>query len=381
MRRHPKPRLRDDHHIERHASWLELFYDLVYAVTVSQLAHRLYPDLTPLAFVQFLGVFVPVWWAWVGQTMFSTRFDSDDPVQRVLTLAQMLFAAVMAVQVGGMAYDDFRGFALAYAALRACLVLQYLRVWRHDRDSRAVTGYLAAVFSVSVGFAVASALTGPRVAWATWLTGILVDVLGPRFAVKRLQRAPVHGTHLPERFALFTLIFLGESLAAEVRGLAAANLWLPSVVIGLLGFTVAGGLWWLYFDHFSRPDVGRLVRSGQSLVYVHLPLILALAFVVGGVERALQESSDRNLSPQTALMLFGGTALWLVSFVAAKAVTVPGTVARGRAWPPLVAAFLAVLAFVAHGETPAFVAMTLLAALFVALVVLHEREQGRAEAA
>ena len=95
-----KPRLRDDHHLERHASWLELFFDLVFAITVSQLAHRLYPDLTPLKFAQFLGLFLPVWWAWVGQTMFATRFDSDDAAQRVLTLAQMLFARSEERRVG-----------------------------------------------------------------------------------------------------------------------------------------------------------------------------------------------------------------------------------------------------------------------------------------
>ncbi len=376
MKHHRKPRLRDDHHVERHATWLELFYDLVFAVTVSQLAHRLYPDLTPLAFVQFLGLFVPVWWAWVGQTMFTTRFDSDDPVQRVLTLAQMLFAAVMAVQVSGMSVDDFRGFALAYAALRTCLVLQYLRVWRHDPDSRSVTGFLAAVFAVGVLFAATSAFVGTTLAWVTWLAGLAVDLVGPRLAVRRLQRVPVHGTHLPERFALFTLIFLGESLAAVVRGLAAADLWLPSVVIGVLAFVTAACVWWEYFDHFSRPDVGSLVRSGQSLLFVHLPLMLALAFVVAGVERALQESSDHALSPQTARMLYGGAVLWLASFVTARAVTVPETVRGRRAWPAVTAAALLLALLPLRERLPPIVGVAVVTGVFVTLVLVHERRRA-----
>lgn len=376
MARSRKPRLRDDHHVERHASWLELFYDLVFAVTVSQLAHRLQPDLTPLKFAQFLGLFVPVWWAWVGQTMFATRFDSDDPLQRVLTLAQMLFAAVMAVQAGGMTYDDFRGFAIGYAALRMCLVFQYVRVWRHDPGSRAVSGFLATVFSIGAALAFASAFAGPTLAWVVWLAGLLVDLLAPRLAVRRMQRVPVHGTHLPERFALFTLIFLGESLAGEVRGLAEADLWLPSVVVGVLAFAIASCLWWVYFDHFGRRDVGRLVRSGQSLIFVHLPLMLALAVIVAGVERSIQEASDYSLSPQTALMLYGGSALWLVSFVTARAVTVPETVRGGGAWPDLGVALCAVLLFLAHGEVRPLLAVFLLAAAFVTLVVLHERRKS-----
>ena len=370
-----KPRLRDDHHLERHASWLELFYDLIFAVTISQLAHHLQADLTLRTFAEFLGLFVPVWWGWVGQTMFSTRFESDDPVQRVFTLVQMLCAAIMAVQLGGHGLDAFRGFAFAYAALRACLVLQYARVWRHDPGSRAISGYLAGVFSVGTLLAFASAFAPPVVAWPLWLGAMASDLIGPRFAIARLQQVPVHRGHLPERLALFTLIFLGESQAAVVRGLGAADLWLPSVVIGVLGFGVAASLWWVYFDHFSRADIGARVRSGQSVLFAHLPLLLGLAFMVGGVERALQEASDYSLSPQTALLLFGGTALWLVSFVTAKAVTVPETVGKARAWPEAGVAFVAVLLFLAHGELRPVLAVLALALSLVVLVVLHERRK------
>ena len=377
-RPHSKPRLRDDHHLERHASWLELFYDLIFAVTISQLAHHLQADLSPRTLAEFLGLFVPVWWAWVGQTMFSTRFESDDPVQRVFTLFQMLCAAIMAVQLGGMDLDAFHGFAFAYAALRACLVLQYVRVWRHDPGSREISGYLARVFAVGTVLAFASAFATPMVAWPLWLGAMAADIIGPRLASSLMRSAPVHRGHLPERLALFTLIFLGESLAAEVRGLAAADLWLPSVLIGVLSFGVAASLWWVYFDHFSRPDVGERVRSGQSVLFAHLPLLLGLAFMVGGVERALQESSDYSLSPQTALLLFGGTTLWLAAFVLAKAVTVPATVAERRAWPEAGVALVAVLLFIAHGELRPLVAMLVLALAMVALVVLHERRKHAA---
>ncbi|MCE9627138.1 MAG: low temperature requirement protein A, partial [Candidatus Eisenbacteria bacterium] len=252
MARHVKPHLRNDHHLERHASWLELFYDLVFAVTVSQLAHHLNAELTPVKLAEFLGLFVPVWWAWTGQTMFSTRFESDDPVQRVFTLLQMLCAAAMAVQAGSHGLDAFHGFAFAYAALRFCLVLQYWRVWRHDTSSREITGYLARVFMIGTVLAFASGFAPPVVAWPLWLAAVAADLIGPRLAVARMKQAPVHRGHLPERLALFTLIFLGESLAALVRGLGEADLWLPSVLIGVFTLVIAASLWWTYFDHFAR---------------------------------------------------------------------------------------------------------------------------------
>ncbi len=369
----PKPRLRDDHHLERHASWLELFYDLVFAVTVSQLAHRLTLDLGPLEWAQFLGLFVPVWWAWVGQTMFATRFESDDPVQRVLTLFQMLCAAIMAVQAGGVTHDRFQGFAIAYAALRTGLVLQYLRVWRHDPSSRAVSGWLAGSFSVGVLCSIAAALAPASIAWMLWLLALVVDLAGPRLGVERMRRAPVHRTHLPERFALFTLIFLGESLAAVVRGLAAADLWWSSVVIGVFAFVIASCLWWLYFDHFARADVGERLHSGQTLLFMHLPLMLALAGLVAGVERALQEASDLHLSPQTMAMVCGGTVLWLVSFVSLQAVTVPPTVAGRRKWPAIVGAGLVAMLPWSELAWSPLLTFALVTTILMALVVAHER--------
>ena len=373
MAHHRKPRLRDDHHLERHASWLELFYDLVFAVTVSQLAHRLTLELTPLAIAQFLGLFVPVWWGWVGQTMFSTRFESDDPVQRILTLFQMLCAAIMAVQAGGATHAQFQGFAIAYAALRAGLVLQYLRVWRHDPASRAVSGWLAGVFTIGVLLAGLAGFVGPQWAWPVWLLALSVDLVGPRLGIARMRRAPVHPTHLPELFALFTLIFLGESLAAEVRGLAAADLWLPSVVIGVFAFVIASCLWWLYFDHFARSDIGDRLMSGQGMLFMHLPLMLGLAGIVAGVERALQEASDAHLTRQTMVMLGGGTAFWLFAFVALQALTVPATVERSRKWPPLAVACVTLGLVAADRMVAPITAVAALAVLFVLLVVAHER--------
>jgi low temperature requirement protein LtrA len=246
-------------------------------------------------------------------------------------------------------------------------------VWRHDPSSRAVSGWLAGAFSVGVVCAVAAGLAPASLAWGLWLLALAVDLIGPRLGVERMRRAPVHRTHLPERFALFTLIFLGESLAAVVRGLAAADLWWPSVVIGVFAFVIASCLWWLYFDHFARPDVGERLHSGQTMLFMHLPLMLGLAALVAGVERSLQESSDAHLSRQSMAMVGGGSALWLLAFVGLQALTVPATVQGRRKWPPILGAALALGIMVADGAWMPMAAFAWYAAIFVALVVVHER--------
>lgn len=96
------PRLRiseDDEAQPRHATWLELFYDLVFVVAVSQLAHNLSKDVSLTGFLSFAALFVPVWWAWIGTTFYANRFDSDDVLRRLLMGLQMLAIASL-VQTG-----------------------------------------------------------------------------------------------------------------------------------------------------------------------------------------------------------------------------------------------------------------------------------------
>jgi low temperature requirement protein LtrA len=85
-----------DREKERHATWLELFYDLVFVGAVSQLASILNENYSPLGVLKFSALFVPVWWAWAGHTFYLTRFDSDDVGRRILTLIQIIAVASLA---------------------------------------------------------------------------------------------------------------------------------------------------------------------------------------------------------------------------------------------------------------------------------------------
>ena len=103
----------------RHTTWMEAFYDLIFVVAVAALGKRLYNDDSPAGILQFAGLFVPVWWAWVGHTIYAARFDTDDLVHRLATAAMMLAAAAMAVQIPTALEEGSAGFAAAYAGARA----------------------------------------------------------------------------------------------------------------------------------------------------------------------------------------------------------------------------------------------------------------------
>ena len=102
---------------ERHATWLELFYDLVFVAVVSQLSENLSHNISLAGVLSFIALFVPVWFAWIGAAFFATRFGTDDLAHRILTLLQMMGAAAMAVNVSHALGETSAGFALSYAEL------------------------------------------------------------------------------------------------------------------------------------------------------------------------------------------------------------------------------------------------------------------------
>jgi low temperature requirement protein LtrA len=179
--------------------------------------------------------------------------------------------------------------------------------------------------------------------------------------------------HLPDRFALFVILVLGESVAGIAHGLYAAE-WSPSAVpVALLSFVLAAALWWSYFDLAGARakrllnDMGgsRSSRSHDVYVFGQLPLTLALGMVGAGVELAVVESSRGEVPTSTRLLLAGGVALYLASVALTDTGMARGT--RSGWWWPLAAAGVALLEVAL--DLPAVVVVGALAALMVAVVV------------
>jgi low temperature requirement protein LtrA len=143
------PRLRTaiDTQRERHATWLELFYDLVFVAAISRLAGNLDRDYSLTGLLHVAVLFVPVWWAWIGQTFYLTRFDSDDLGHRLITMAQIMAVASLIVHVPDALGDSSTGFALSYAAVRFMLVAEYFRAARHIPYVRPIVNRYLAGFS------------------------------------------------------------------------------------------------------------------------------------------------------------------------------------------------------------------------------------------
>ena len=293
----------------RHATWLELFYDLVFVVAISQLAHKLSDHIDLKGFLSFVALFVPVWWAWIGTTFYANRFDSDDIVRRGLMGLQMLAIAALAVNVHHGLDSSSVGFALAYAASRVLLVLEYLLAGWHLPKARGLTTRYALGFSLGALLWILSVFVPLPLRFALWVLGLAVDFITPLTATEAIRQLPPHPEHLPERFGLFTIIVLGEAIIAVVNGVSEMAWGTASTVSAIAGFITAFSLWWLYFENVSG-SVLETVRSAARLrtamlwLYIHLPLVIGLAATGVGVEQVIEAAGSGDA--------LGGPERWLI---------------------------------------------------------------------
>src|SRR5689334_9614458 len=199
------PRLWAQNAQNRRVTWLELFFDLIYVAAVAEVGVPLGSDYTLAGLVRYSFLFVLIWWAWSGHTLYSTRFDHDDAVQRVLILVQCFIAAVMAANAkDALDSRSSAGFGAAYAGMRVVLVVQYLRA-RSLPETRGLTTRYAIGFGTAALLWVASAVAEVPERYWLWGLALTVDFVTPWVAAKHSRRFPPDAAHFPERFGLFTI--------------------------------------------------------------------------------------------------------------------------------------------------------------------------------
>ena len=375
------PELKTDE--ERSASKLELFFDLAFVLVVAELAIALREEVTVRGELLFAGMFTLVWWSWVSSTLYANRFDHDDVVYRLLKLTSMAAVIGLAASATEATGERFGVFVGCQILLRLSLLLQYRRAYQHIAHARPIARLYLVGAGVGALLWTVSLFVPRPVGFALWAAAVLVEALVPLVATRHSADVPLHVEHLPERFALFVILVLGESVAGIAHGLYDAK-WAPSAVaVAVLAFVLAAALWWSYFD-LAGARAKRLLnvvggdrsdRAHDVYVFGQLPLTLALATVGAAVELAVVQSGAGEVPAGTRLLLAGGVALYLVSM----SITDGGMSqdARRGWWWPLAAAVLAGLDAVL--ELPAFVVVGALAALLVAVVVggAVERSSGR----
>ena len=314
----PKLRREECEDGERSATWLELFFDLIFVVAIAQLAHNFQVEFNLLGLAKLGILFVPVWWCWVGATFYDTRFDNDGLVDRLITLVQMAIAASMAANIHHGLSSSSVNFALSYIAFRMVLVCQYLHAGYHVPQARYLTNWYASGFGISIIFWIASVLVPLPWRFVLWGLGLLIDFTTPLTAGTRVAKIPPNMAHATERIGLFTIIVLGESIVAVVGGVSEIE-WSPmSIAIALLGLSIAFSFWWMYFDSVEESPL-HAMRKGKMKIaltwlYAHLPLAVGLTATGVGVEKMIHGlDSDSAMGEKVLFCLAVALCLLILS--------------------------------------------------------------------
>ena len=306
----------------RKVTWLELFFDLIFVAAVAQVAAPLHEQYTVMGLIRFTPLFVLIWWAWTGHTVFSTRFDTDDTIQRGLTLVQMFAVAVMAANAkGALDSRSSAGFAAAYAAVRFVLVAQYFRARQVPEARPLTTCYLIGHGTAAVLWLASALVPAPGRFWL-WALAFVIDLGTPWFAVHQSTKAPPDAAHLPERFGLFTLILLGESVVAVMQGMESQEDWtLAAATSAFLSMGLLFLISSLYFDGAAGGSE-QPVRTRRDAVrfhlwsYAHFPLYLGIAVAGVGVHRIVTAASRTMLEPPESLILTSAIAVVMIAMTA-----------------------------------------------------------------
>ena len=288
---------------------LELLFDLCFVVAVSQAARELNDNLSrnhfSSGFVGYITVFFAIWWAWVNFTWFASAYDADDTPYRLLTFVQIVGVLILAAGVpAAFVHSDFTVMTIGYVVMRVALVTQWLRAASGDPSGRsAARRYAGAVTAVQIGWV--ARLFLPHVAGEVAFPVLaLAEMLVPAWAERGGRGTSWHPQHISERYGLFTLIVLGECVAAATVAMQSATtsgLSAPQVGVAAGGLLLIFGLWWWYFEHPSEEGLRESRNSAFLWGYAHYAVFASIAALGAGLEVAA-ESTRRGsgVSPTTA---------------------------------------------------------------------------------
>jgi low temperature requirement protein LtrA len=364
-RRPPRLRTLGTEQDERHATWLELFFDLVFVISIAEVVHTLEDYRTPGGFLGTAALFVAIWWSWVGYTVYADRFDTDDLLHRVLVLAGMLAVVAMALSVHDALHGGSAQFAVSYVAVRGVVLLLNVRAHRHAAPARPLLTLYLTAFTIGASFWLVSILVPEPARYLLWAVGMAIDLSAPWLGRRQIAEAPIHASHMTERFGLFTLIVLGESVISVAQGAAEVDWAAGTLAAAVGGFLAVACLWWIYFEYIDVTVI-RSVADGLVFTYAHLPLLAGLVSVAVGTEFAVVGAAGGALARSTTLAFGGGTALYLLALTVVHA-RVGGVVQDRVRWLRLgtAAVALAIGAFAPLG------APLILVGLMDALLVAH----------
>jgi low temperature requirement protein LtrA len=294
---------RDPYELHRVATPLELLFDLTFVVAfgiaASEFAHQLAEEHVGSGLASFAFATFAICWAWINFSWFASAYDTDDWIYRLTTMLQMVGVIILALGLPAMyasiaegAHVDNRVMVAGYVVMRIALVTQWLRAAKQDPQRRAACLTYATVVTVAqIGWIVVFVVSS-SVATTFALVLVLVgfEMFGPWLAERRMGGTPWHAHHISERYALLTIIALGEGVVGTVASLSAvvsAQGWsVDAVLVAVAGTGLTFGMWWVYFVVPQSPLLHAHRDLSFRFGYLHLVVFGAIVGTGAGLHAA-----------------------------------------------------------------------------------------------
>jgi low temperature requirement protein LtrA len=342
----------------------------VFVFAVTQVTTLLARDLSWAGFGRAMIVLALVWWAWSAFVWAANAHDSDSPVLRVSLLTAMVLIFIAGLAVPHAFGGEATLFALTYAGVRLLHLALYADASRRGNASWAAIAGFGVTVLVGMALLVAGSFLDSSGQAALWAVAVAIDYAGPawltRERLRGLQRVAV--AHFAERYGLFVIICLGESIVSIGVGAGGRPLDAAVEVAAGLGVLITVAMWWVYFDRAAPAAEKRLRRHADPVLaasdaysYIHLLIVAGIIVFAVGAKHALGDVGD-PLVDAARLALCGGVALYLAGHAAFR-MRMLGTPGFER----LLAALGLLGLYAVGGELPAWAVEACVAAILVVL--------------
>ncbi len=353
---------------------LELFFDLVFVLAITQCTALMSHHPTWSGLIQGLLVLGVLWWAWGGYAWLTSVIDPEEGAVRLVIFGAMAVLLIVSLAVPEAFGSLALTFALAYGAFRVAHIGLFMLASPDDDALRHSVLGLAASTALAVFLLIAASLFDGLAQGALWALALLLDMALPYFfGTEGWKLVP---GHFAERHGLIVIIALGESIVAIGVG-AAGALSLGIGTVAVLGVALAAAMWWIYFDLVALISARRLAEAEPGRVqnalardsysYIHLALVAGIVLSAFGLKVSIAHFED-HLHAVPAFALLGGVAVYLLGLVGFRYRHVH-TINRRRL---LLAIVLLVLVPVATA-VPALISLAAVVVLIWAMIGLELR--------
>jgi low temperature requirement protein LtrA len=356
---------------------LELFFDLVFVLAITQCTALMSADPTWSGLAQGILVLGVLWWSWVGYAWLTSVVDPEEGAVRIAIFAAMAAFLIAAIAVPNAFGSLAVPFAVAYGAVRWAQIALFVVASRDDPELRhSVTG-LAVSTAIGVGLLLGASFLDGLAQGALWLLALALDMSGPYFFGSEGWKL-VPG-HFAERHGLIIIIALGESIVAIGVG-AHAHLTAGIAAAAILGIALSAALWWMYFDIVAIVSRRRLIDAAEGRVrnelardsysYLHFPMVAGIVLVALGLKTTIGHVED-PLATVPAFALLGGVSAYMLGLVGFRYRHVHTFNRQRLAIAVLLFALLPVAT-----NVPALVTLAMVTVLLAAMIAYETRSYG-----